>query len=415
MQIGFGWGASWGILNWRYAFYFEIPLMLPLIFFCWWFPFHRKSRKEAILTHRLPGTRNKSLAEGNEYVDDTFDAIQNRRADEVREHEEALDLKEVQYLDPHVSEGFWEEFKHVITQPLYLLAVLGYAGYTAVTAGFASFGPDFLHGMGTFDSSVTASLVFGAIISVTGFLGAPLGGWLIDYHQKILIEKSRRAVTENFDAPLLENVRVDLELPENGGMEYTKKGYDDNQVTISQEDEYIDEDELEENATSLKALDLKLVTAFPQIFVETLIGVILCAVSVWFAKIKPLFLSVLGLGCFSLFLSTSGVNLAIMASVPARHRPFALGLGTVLQHGLGDVPSPPAIGAIADLLSPEHCNDDHKDCTRSFKGLQLTLFVVTLWLFWPVLLWGIGACVSYSRRRRNIASGAYVQRHHQSM
>eukprot|EP01138_Halocafeteria_seosinensis_P015810 gb/GECG01016135.1/.p1 GENE.gb/GECG01016135.1/~~gb/GECG01016135.1/.p1 ORF type:complete len:581 (+),score=35.98 gb/GECG01016135.1/:1-1743(+) len=403
--VGFGWGAAWATLTWRYAFYFEVPLMLPLVFLCWWFPFHRKTRKQTLLTDKLPGTRRQSITAGA--IDDTFDAVEHRRHEG---HDSVHVPEENQFLDPDASEEFWTEFKAVVSRPLFLLASFGYAGYAAVTAGFASFGAEVLQDMGIFSSPLQASLIFGGIVSFTGLLGAPLGGWLIDYHQKILVRRAQRreavAGTSNSAYDYSTEVELASASDDQNDDNHSRPLIQEGEKSIMK-DEVIDEDKLEEEATSLQALDLKLVTACPQIFLWTLIGAILCAVSVWMAKTKALFLFVFSLGCLGLFLSTSGVNLAIMASVPPRHRPFALGLGTIITHGFGDVPSPVAIGALSDQLSPEHCSDGHKDCTRSFKGLQLTIFIVSLWLFWPTMLWGVAGCLSYRFREQHIASGAY--------
>ncbi len=57
-----------------------------------------------------------------------------------------------------------------------------------------------------------------------------------------------------------------------------------------------------------------------------------------------------------------------MSSVPPITRSFALGVSTVIMHGLGDVPSPTIIGALDDSM-PEKKN--------------VLLFVVA-WLGWVV-------------------------------
>ncbi len=62
----------------------------------------------------------------------------------------------------------------------YLLAVLGYAAYTFALGGLAIWTPAFLErvrGLSRHDATVS----FGAIVLVTGFLGTFLGGWLGDY------------------------------------------------------------------------------------------------------------------------------------------------------------------------------------------------------------------------------------------
>lgn len=99
----------------------------------------------------------------------------------------------------------------------------------------------------------------------------------------------------------------------------------------------------------------------------------------------------LGLGALCLFINTAAVNLAILASVPPESRPFAVGLGTVVLHALGDVPSPVIIGQVADQLAPGTTKD------RSHRGLQITMVLTTMWLLWALLFWG-GAWFLASRR-----------------
>ena len=54
------------------------------------------------------------------------------------------------------------------------LQVLGYAGYTFTTAGFASFGPTFLRQLGMFSNQDQASTTFGGVVALTGLIGALL-------------------------------------------------------------------------------------------------------------------------------------------------------------------------------------------------------------------------------------------------
>lgn len=99
----------------------------------------------------------------------------------------------------------------------------------------------------------------------------------------------------------------------------------------------------------------------------------------------------------------AGINLAMMASVPPALRSFAVGIGTLLLHALGDVPAQPIIGALADDLAP--CDPD---CShRSFAGLRDTLLATTSWLVWPVILWLAAWLLTIRRSRQRRASGFY--------
>lgn len=73
-----------------------------------------------------------------------------------------------------------EEFCIVVNVPLFLLLSAGYAAQTASIIGLATFGSSFAMGLGLFDSEAGASTAFGAVISVAGLVGTPLGGILLD-------------------------------------------------------------------------------------------------------------------------------------------------------------------------------------------------------------------------------------------
>lgn len=67
----------------------------------------------------------------------------------------------------------------LMTNAPYLLSVLGYAAYTFALGGLGYWMPAFLErarGMARADATVT----FGAIVIVTGFVGTALGGWIGD-------------------------------------------------------------------------------------------------------------------------------------------------------------------------------------------------------------------------------------------
>lgn len=71
------------------------------------------------------------------------------------------------------------QYGSLFTNVPYILSVLGYAAYTFALGGLGFWMPAFLErerGMARADATVT----FGAIVIVTGFLGTFLGGWLGD-------------------------------------------------------------------------------------------------------------------------------------------------------------------------------------------------------------------------------------------
>ncbi|HEX8152053.1 MAG TPA: MFS transporter [Thermoanaerobaculia bacterium] len=81
---------------------------------------------------------------------------------------------------PRAAGGKWyEAYADLFRNTTYILAVLGYAAYTFALGGLAFWMPAFLErarGMQRSEATVT----FGAIALVTGFVGTFVGGWLGD-------------------------------------------------------------------------------------------------------------------------------------------------------------------------------------------------------------------------------------------
>lgn len=74
-----------------------------------------------------------------------------------------------------------EELKTVMSSPIFVMCTIGYSAYVATVAGFSTFGPTFLIGLGMFTSQSSASLTFGSVVAFVGVLGTPFGGWLVDF------------------------------------------------------------------------------------------------------------------------------------------------------------------------------------------------------------------------------------------
>ncbi len=73
-----------------------------------------------------------------------------------------------------------QTYARLLRNPAYVLTVLGYAAYTFAVGGLAVWMPAFLErSRGISRSEATVS--FGAIIVITGFIGTFVGGWLGDY------------------------------------------------------------------------------------------------------------------------------------------------------------------------------------------------------------------------------------------
>lgn len=160
----------------------------------------------------------------------------------------------------------------------YILSVLGYAAYTFALGGLGFWMPAFLErerGMPRADATVT----FGAIVIVTGFVGTFAGGWLGD-----------RMLTR------------------------TKQSY-------------------------LWVSGLATLLAAPLTFI---------ALS---SPSKPIYLTTIIAAEVLIFMCTGPINSAIVNVVSPMERATAVGISVFTMHLLGDIPSPPLIGALSDRSS----------------------------------------------------------------
>ena len=174
--------------------------------------------------------------------------------------------------------GAWASYMHLLLNRPYVLTILGYGAYTFALGGMAFWAPAFLERARGMPRS-QATVQFGAIVVVTGFLGTFGGGWLGDWWLK-----------------------------------RSKNAY-------------------------LRVSGWATVLAAP----AALIG--------FTAKSNAI--SMAGIVATELFLfaSTGPINSAIVNLVEPGERATALALSILAIHLLGDVPSPPLIGAISDRTS----------------------------------------------------------------
>jgi MFS transporter, Spinster family, sphingosine-1-phosphate transporter len=77
----------------------------------------------------------------------------------------------------------WTTYKRLARNKPYVLTVLGYAAYTFAVGGLAVWMPAFLERSRGIPRS-DATISFGTIVVITGFIGTFVGGWLGDYCAK---------------------------------------------------------------------------------------------------------------------------------------------------------------------------------------------------------------------------------------
>ena len=157
----------------------------------------------------------------------------------------------------------------------FMITVLGYAAYTFGLGALAFWTPAFLERVRHVPKA-EATVQFGAIIVVTGFLGTFIGGWLAD----ALLKKTKQSYL------LVSGIATLLAAP---------------------------------------AILVALLHPDPKVYITFIV----------IAEVL-------------LFMSTGPINSAVVNVVPINMRATAVALSILAIHVLGDVPSPPLIGAISD-------------------------------------------------------------------
>eukprot|EP00750_Incisomonas_marina_P025857 INCI573.1.p1 GENE.INCI573.1~~INCI573.1.p1 ORF type:complete len:518 (+),score=85.71 INCI573.1:300-1853(+) len=225
--LGFVWaGEIAKALSWEYAFIIECPIMLPIAIMCFFIPLDLKNKSgvhgHGASSHDDVALDVKAVSEGS-INDATADQLLTGAgsggvdADDFEDDEASYDPYGGVSLgddDNDLKEGLvdniyssaqrkkmraamrkkdkqkkkdngdnvtlWEQIRPVITVPTFLLVTFGYAGYSAVTAGFAFYGPIYVQQSFCEFTQGSADLIFGGIIVVAGLVGTPLGGYVFD-------------------------------------------------------------------------------------------------------------------------------------------------------------------------------------------------------------------------------------------
>jgi MFS family permease len=174
--------------------------------------------------------------------------------------------------------GLMATYARLLTNSPYVLTVIGYAAYTFAVGGLGFWMPAFLERVRGIPRA-QATVSFGEIVVVTGFIGTFVGGWLGDYSAKFL-----------------------------------RQGF----LWVSA-------------AATLIAAPftwLALTSATPTYYLVTMV-------------VAQLFL----------FVSTGPINAAIVNLTSPLERATAIAVSIFTIHILGDVLSPPLIGALSDSTS----------------------------------------------------------------
>ena len=148
--LGYVYGAALatGPLGWAWAFWIEGACMVPFIWICTILPYRLKMDGAAAVASAAGGDESNAAGQGNKA---------------------AFSLAKLT-----------EEARVIFSSRLFCCCAFGYASYTGVTMGIATFGPTLLQGLKYYTTEAGASFAFGAILAAAGLIGTPVGGILVD-------------------------------------------------------------------------------------------------------------------------------------------------------------------------------------------------------------------------------------------
>lgn len=245
---------------------------------------------------------------------------------------------------PLPKPSFFVEWWGIFSCLPFMLIILGHAAYTFSLAAMSTFSPAIFIGLGLFESETTVSLIFGGLVAITGTIGTPVGGMLVDWlAKKKPDEIGRRCVV------------------------------------------------------SVNALFYFMVAA-----------VVFGLVMVAFASTKMLCLIFLTLCLFFMCALSVPETIAVLELFPKSRQSMAVAANTLIIHALGDVPSPIILGLIKDAWAPHcgtveidgeaklnpRCSEDH-------SGLRDVLLFAVVWLGWGVMFWGASMVVVKRRQQED--------------
>ncbi|KAF1333707.1 Major facilitator superfamily, partial [Globisporangium splendens] len=325
--LGYIYGSSFAAseLGWEAAYYVEAALMVCLILACLFCVPQELDVVPNDHSHDIPHAKNSAAA-----------AVGSR----------ILTAEEIELMvEPPPRKSFFAEWCTIFSNPTFALVVLGHAAYTFSLAALSVFSPVIFIGLGLFETETQVSVVFGALIVITGTIGTPIGGIFVDWLLK------RDSVTK----------------------------------------------------------DMRCFVSVSSLFYFAVIAEVLALTMMAFTDTKLVFLGFLGLCFFFLCALSPAETIAVMELFPESRRAMAIAANTLIIHVLGDVPSPVILGYLKDSWAPRcgtiEVNDEVKlnpECWKDHSGLLDVLLFAVLWLVWAVLLWGI-ALIVLKRSQRSKA------------
>ena len=199
--IPFGYAAGFGVsgilaaISWRLPFFVEAGLMLLPAIIIWFVPYKFRGIE-------LEDDIFNDFNETNEAIfgDDLFTTSKSSRMSTATSIQDDLDgsrqsstrITRVSVASVIIQPGtwskMWEELKLVLANKEFQFVNLGYAAYTFVIGGLSFVGPEYCVTVLSLPQA-KGNLYFGGIVLITGLIGTPLGGIMLDVAEKRLARR----------------------------------------------------------------------------------------------------------------------------------------------------------------------------------------------------------------------------------
>ncbi|KAJ1421933.1 major facilitator superfamily domain-containing protein [Ochromonadaceae sp. CCMP2298] len=425
-------------LGWQWSYFIEAIVMAPLVLFMFaispQFPLERGGEGEIERDIKVSegregrgsrggrGSREGSRSregklsrEGREGVSELSSRVQIEGLDERERSEgQSESRSERSEGEKHKPPTFFEEFGVVLSRPLFICLVCGYAAQTAMLIGLSTFGSAFMMGLGYFDTESSSSTTFGGLICISGVIATPLGGLLLDRMMKRAVAKAQPLLSldstpTSSNSPTSTSATSSATLshaPIHAPMHMHAPGGQEEQGLGQGQEQGQAVEEQREDRELVRRLKMDALLEMCTWASTVAAGLLIC--TFWVHSIYG-FLLFVTVGVGFMFFCTPAINMGFMLSVPVENQSFALAMMVVFMHSMGDVPSPIIVGLLKDKLAPGCIagDDDGEEsvatsdaCRDDASGLRLTMFLVNLWLLWCVFFFALAWYLNHYHKKR---------------
>ncbi|KAF0690465.1 Aste57867_18197 [Aphanomyces stellatus] len=247
---------------------------------------------------------------------------------------------------------------HVLRSPIFVTSAVGIAAIHFSLQSMITFVPAIFIGLRLFDET-WSSTIYGAIVVLTGAIGSPLGGIVLD----------RACVGHSND----------------------------------------------ESFRTLVACRQRLVFLLGCVVVGALTPLVMQPNHAgWFTLC-------MSLSCICVFATFGSTSIAILLSVPTHYRGLASGLALTIQNLLGNVPGPVSLGLVKTALAPgcgSVVGDDNKDhvfpeCFEEHNqhGLRMMWLIMILWMAWAFAFWPIAYILAQRQVKASNNAADFIELH----